>query len=161
MTAALALDLPPAPAPTRSHPQLPPRRYDLDRELIPTACGRLVERVKETARAHRYRLWEPVLSGRRYGCTRRDKHGREWALAHTLRPAMPLPYDAAVEHELKQQRDAMGVLRSTVIELGLRDEGKPAGSRLAVFEACGEILLWTDPEARAALVRSQKAQGGR
>lgn len=160
MTAARKLA---PPAPPRSHPELPPRRYDLDVEIIPTACGRIVERRKVDARSHRYRLFEPVLQSSRYSVEHRDSKGAWWGVAHTRRPtAEGLRYDAQVDHLLAEQRRVVDILRRTVIELGLHDDqGRPAGVADAVYEDRGDILLFTDPEVRAGLVRSQRSTGAR
>lgn len=148
------------PSPPRSHPELPGRNFAADREAIPTACGRIVERTKQAGRSFLYRLWEPVLAGSQYGTTRRDRSGKVWGLARTRKPAVPAEYDAAIAHEMKEARRAMDLMRATVRELALRDaNGRPGGIAQCIYEERGDILLFSDPEVCARLVESQR--GGR
>jgi hypothetical protein len=134
----------------RSHPDLPARDYAADREAIPTACGRMVERLKREARTHLYRLWEPVLAGSTYRVTR---NGGTWGLACARRPPSPLTDIDRIYHDLAEQRRAMSLLRATVGELGLRAE---AGRPSVIYEATGDLLLFSDPEVCAGLAMSQR-----
>jgi hypothetical protein len=141
---------------TRSHPELPPRDYAAEREAIPTACGRMVDRQKRAEGGHLYRLWEPVFEGSDYATTRLDCAGKSWGLAHTRRPDARLSVvdRDRIYHDLAEQRRAMDVLRRVVRELSRRDaNGKPGGLSEGIYEACGDILLLADPEVCARLAR--------
>lgn len=135
--------------PPRSHPQPTPRDYAAPREVIRTACGRVV--VREYVDGyHRYQLWEPLLGTASYGTTH-ERGGHVWGLAHTRRPVVELPVGevaksiALLEHQLAERRRAMSLIRATVHEIGLT-----AGVSECVYESRGDVLLFTDPAARAA-----------
>lgn len=151
MTAARARAHAPRLAPAlslapRSHPELPARDFAAEVEIIPTACGRLVERRKQDSRSHLYQLWEPAVAGNHYGTTR-VIGGKAWGLAHTRRSDKRADVVEAIEHELREQRRAMDVLRRTVRELARRDaQGRPGGVAECIYEARGDVLLFSDPE---------------
>lgn len=126
-----------------------PRDYAAQREVIRTACGRVVTREYVDG-YHRYQLWEPLIGAATYGTTR-ECEGHVWGLAHTRRPVIELPAGevarsiALLEHQLAERRRAMDLICATVHEIGLT-----AGVSECVYESCGNILLFTDPAARAA-----------
>lgn len=137
-----------------------PRDYSSTREVIVTPCGRRI--VRETIDGYnRYRLFELVEDGATYSVSIKDRQGRAWGVAHTLRPLAPLTgYDAQVDHLLAQQRRAASLLRASVDELGLRDaHGRPAGVADALYESRGDLILLSDPAGTAARARGQR--GGR
>lgn len=136
----------------RSHPEPAPRDFAAKREVIQTACGRVV--VREYLDGyHRYQLWEPLIGASTYG-TQVERGGRTWGLARTRRPVVALPGAelarsiAMMEHELRERRRAMDLIRATVFELG-----PTAGVRECVYESRGDIILFTDPQARIAARR--------
>lgn len=135
-----------------SHPEPAARDYAAQREVIRTACERVV--VREYLDGyHRYQLWEPLIGASTYARTT-SSHGKVWGLARTRRYAGDLPADEVarsivlMEHELRERRRAMDLLRATVVELG-----PTAGVRECVYESRGDILLFTDPQARIAARR--------
>lgn len=138
--------------PPRSHPQPTPRDYAAPREVIRTACGRVVTREYVDG-YHRYQLWEPLLGVASYS-TIYEREGRVWGLAHTRRPVAELPTGevarviALLEHQLTERRRAMSLIRATVHEIGLT-----AGVSECVYESRGDIILFTDPQARLAARR--------
>jgi hypothetical protein len=152
MTAARKL-----PAPDFAEP--PARDYAAEREAIALPCGRIVERMKQAARQHLYRLWEPVLAGSRYAIERVAKSGGRWGLAHTRRPPddRPRSFDEQIEHQLAEQRRTMDLMRARVQELGLRNsQGRPGGIAQALYEARGDLLLFSDPEVCAGLAVARR-----
>lgn len=138
--------------PPRSHPSPARRDYAAPREVIRTACGRVVTREYVDG-YHRYQLWEPLIGPATYGETR-SREGVTWGLARTRRPVVTLPAGevarsvALMEHELRERRRAMDLIRATVFELG-----PAAGVRECVYESRGDIILFTDPQARVAARR--------
>lgn len=142
--------------PPRSHPEPKPRDFAAQRETIRTACGRVV--VREYVDGyHRYQLWEPLVGASTYG-TQVERGGKSWGLARTRHCAFELPAEAVarsialMEHELRERRRAMDLLRATVVELG-----PTAGVKECVYESRGDILLFTDPQARIAARRGGAA----
>lgn len=135
--------------PPRSHPSPARRDYAAPREVIRTACGRVVTREYVDG-YHRYQLWEPLIGPATYGETR-SREGVTWGLARTRRPVVALPDGevarsvALMEHEHGERRRAMDLIRATIPEIGLT-----AGVSECVYESRGDVLLFTDPAARAA-----------
>lgn len=127
-----------------------PRDYAAQREVIlADGAGRVAIRERIDG-YHRYELWEPLIGAATYGTTR-EWGGQTWGLARTRRPAVALPTDevarsiALMEHEHAERRRAMDLIRATVQEIGLT-----AGVSECVYETRGDVILFTDPAARAA-----------
>lgn len=145
------------------------RAWDAPRETIRTACGRVVTRELVNG-VHRYQLWEPAIAGAKYSVTRLVSSAA-WGLAHTRTFSGLLP-DGVVEradvltaHRLREAARACDIMRRTVVELTLREDGKaggpsrPAGIKSGVYESCGDIILMGRPHTIAALAAAQKRGG--
>lgn len=154
-----------APAPTlvpRSHPELPPRNFSADREAIPTACGRIVERRVVDTMTNLYRLWEPAEDESDYSTTRRDKAGKLWGLVRTRRPAKLLGVVDGIYHEIDEWRRAIDIMRRTVRELSIRaPNGKCGGITEGIYEERGDLKLTRTPELVARQAEEQRRGGGR
>ena len=130
-----------------------PRDFVAAREVIRTACGREVIRTNLGGHQHRYQLWEPLIGASTYETTV-ARAGQRWGLARTRRCTTELPADEVarlivlMEHEHRERRRAIDVLRRTVVEIGLT-----AGVAECVYETRGDILLFTDPGYRARRLR--------
>jgi len=122
---ALTLVAPPSVATT----SMSARRFDLERELVATPCGRIVEREQvllprsavpvdatpewlawraarplRASRESTYKLWEPVIDGAQYSETR-EENGKTWGLAHTRLAATGLSYG---EREVASAGEPLG-----------------------------------------------------
>jgi hypothetical protein len=147
----------------------PARDFVSKREVIPTNCDRIVAREYFAEQGkHRYQIWEPVIGDTAYEQTREYK-GRTWGLARTrrfwgTRPADVLQlHDVLVEHELKEARRAIEVMRRAVIELSLKFERAkgvwvPAGFESGIYEDRGDMFV-SRPEWCAQAAAAQKRGG--
>ncbi|MCY1004020.1 hypothetical protein OV079_00235 [Nannocystis pusilla] len=144
----------------------PARNFAAKREVIETNCARIVTREFFAEQGkHRYQLWEPVIGDTTYAQTREYK-GKTWGLARTRRFWGPRPddvlrlRDVLVEHELKEARRAIDVMRRVVPELSLKVERKkdswsPAGFESGIYEDRGDIYV-SCPEWCAQAAAAQR-----
>ena len=164
----LALVAPPTTALT----SMAARRFDLERELIATPCGRIVEREQtslpapavpegatpewlawmarrpRTGSESTYRLWEPVIDGNTYAVTR-EKNGKVWGLAHTRRASQRLTFADAVKWEMAQQRRAMDAIIASCRELQGEHPDSPRRNR-GVVHLSGTLTARVENIEKAA-----------